>query len=155
MSRPPRLPQSKYVGFVTVSFTLNTKDGITPFQQDACASHVVDQLLQCARRFAVEILAYCVMPDHCHVLARGTEANAQPLTMITRWKQLTGFWYRRQTGQFLWQPGIWDRVFREEDDVSDNIDYILANPVRAGLVTDSGAYKWSGSSRTILRRAGL
>jgi REP element-mobilizing transposase RayT len=150
MSRPRRLSESKYIGHVTISFTIETKDRIAPFGDDTCAAYVVDELLRCAERFDVAIPAYCIMPDHCHVLAKGTSTAAKPLTMIVRWKQQTGYWYRQQTGQFLWRPGLWDRVFRTDDDVGDNVDYILANPVRAGLVADSASYKWSGSSRMSL-----
>ncbi len=34
----------------------------------------------------------------------------------------------------LWQDGYWDRVLRRDQDVVAVSDYIVQNPVRAGLV---------------------
>jgi hypothetical protein len=58
-----------------------------------------------------------------------------------------GYWYRQRTGEYLWQPGYWDRVLRDEDDVLEAVRYIVANPLRAGLVTDLTKYPWVGASR--------
>jgi REP element-mobilizing transposase RayT len=150
MARPPHLADSKYVGFVTVFFTVTTKDNIAAFSDDGLASNAIEQLLQCGRQFNVEIPAYSLLPDHGHVLAIGTAIDTQPLAMVHRWKQLTGYRYRKETGHFLWQPGVWDRVLRDGDDVGETVEYTLLNPVQAGLVRDIADYKWSGSSRMSL-----
>jgi hypothetical protein len=46
-------------------------------------------------------------------------------------------------GSKIWQRSFWDRVTRSSDGLEAVIDYILANPVRAGLVREAGEYPWS------------
>jgi hypothetical protein len=40
----------------------------------------------------------------------------------------------------VWQEESFDRAMRELEDVRGKIEYILCNPVRAGLV--QGPYRW-------------
>lgn len=47
---------------------------------------------------------------------------------------------RRQSKERVWQPGYHDRAVRVEDDVRKMARYIIANPLRAGLVERVGDY---------------
>jgi REP element-mobilizing transposase RayT len=40
----------------------------------------------------------------------------------------------------LWQPGFHDRAIRKEEDLQTVARYIVANPLRAGLVQRIGDY---------------
>lgn len=44
----------------------------------------------------------------------------------------------------FWQRSFWDHALRESECVQDQVDYILDNPVRAGLTTDRESYPFSG-----------
>jgi tRNA U34 5-methylaminomethyl-2-thiouridine-forming methyltransferase MnmC len=46
----------------------------------------------------------------------------------------------------LWQDGFYDHVLRREEDSPAIAAYIVANPVRAGLVKSVTEYSYSGSS---------
>ena len=48
---------------------------------------------------------------------------------VKDWKR----WVARSMG-VVWQPGFFDHRLRGEESVREKADYILANPVRAGLV---------------------
>ncbi len=87
------------------------------------------------------------MPDHVHVLAIGLGERSNTVNTFVRWKQATGYWYRQRTREYLWQAGFWERVLREEDDIAEAVQYIVANPIRAGLVEDLREYQWIGASR--------
>jgi REP element-mobilizing transposase RayT len=43
----------------------------------------------------------------------------------------------------LWQPRTWDRTTRSDSDFANTADYILRNPVAAGLVEDERAWRHS------------
>ena len=98
-----------------------------------------------ARHF--EVIAYCLMPDHLHVLLEGTSVDADLIESVRAWKQRTGYDWKRATGAQLWQPGFHDRILREGDETQHIVRYILYNPVRAGLVATPGEYRWLGSFR--------
>jgi putative transposase len=144
MARPPRLPDFDYIGPHAICFTTCTRSRHHAFLDADVARFAVDQILQIAAAFEIELAAYCVMPDHAHALAIGVHEQSEPLTALVRWKRNMGYWYRQRTGEYLWQPGYWDRVLRDEDDVLEAVRYIVANPLRAGLVTDLTKYPWVG-----------
>lgn len=91
------------------------------------------------------MLAYCVMPDHVHVLVSliGDALLPRWLGDIKRW---TTSQARQRTGvQLRWQPNFYEHVVRSDEDVVELARYILANPVRAGLVASVGEFPFSGS----------
>lgn len=66
--------------------------------------------------------------------------------MVRRWKQATGYeWKHSGHRNALWQAGYFDRILRENDATEAVVRYIVANPLRAGLVTDIRDYALIGS----------
>ena len=47
-----------------------------------------------------------------------------------------------RTGQF-WQHESYDHVIRDQDELNRIINYVLQNPVKAGLVENPEDWKWS------------
>ena len=80
-------------------------------------------------------LAYVVMPDHLHWLMQlGKEV---PLAQSVRAvKSLT----THRLGHPVWQRGFYDHAVRSDEDLQARARYIIANPVRAGLVSSVADY---------------
>jgi hypothetical protein len=53
--------------------------------------------------------------------------------------------YKKEFGRRLWQPFGYEHVLRDDEDVITVARYILANPVRAGLVATVMDYPFLGS----------
>jgi len=100
-----------------------------------------------AEHFEFAILAYVLMPDHAHVLAEAESERSDFPAFVKRFKQTTGFAYRRETGQPLWQPGYHERVLRNDEITEAVVRYILENPIRANLSKDLGEYPFAGSGK--------
>ena len=110
---------------------------------------IVDRVMQQIRRAATvgdfEILAYCFMPDHLHLIAEGTSDDADLQKFMKSWKQATGFEYSKSNaGQRLWQVGFFDHVLRSDESAHRHARYILGNPVRAGLAQSIDEYPLAG-----------
>jgi putative transposase len=103
------------------------------------------ELLRSAAARACEITAYCYMPDHLHLLTTGTSHSTNALHLTTAFRQRSGFWFKSQYDQRLWQDGYFDRILRDEDATADVVSFIVANPVRAGLCARCADYPFSGS----------
>ena len=145
-NRPPRCPEFDYLGQVRYFLTVCVKDRQTVFLDPALARFVNAQFLILARTFGFAVIAYCVMPDHFHALVEGTAADAALKRFMKRWKQATGFQWKRQGHRdCLWQEGYFDHILREGDQPERVARYIIANPVRAGLVEDVRQYPFVGS----------
>ena len=85
------------------------------------------------------------MPDHLHVLAAAESEGSDFRAFVKRFKQTTGFAYRRATQQALWQPGYHERILRGDEATEAVVRYILENPIRAGLAKALGEYRFAGS----------
>lgn len=85
-------------------------------------------------------LAWVVMPDHFHWLI---ELKSSDLGMLMR-RVKSGSALaitRAKNQQFkLWQKGYHDRAIRQESEIIQAARYIIANPIRAGLVKRYGDY---------------
>jgi REP element-mobilizing transposase RayT len=85
-------------------------------------------------------MAWLVMPDHVHwllVLQRGSLS-----ALMRRVKGRSAKQINQLTGRSgkLWQDGFHDRALRREEDVLPAARYIVANSLRAGLVSRVGDY---------------
>jgi REP element-mobilizing transposase RayT len=85
------------------------------------------------------------MPDHVHLLAAGERDDANLQRFIKNAKQYSGFYFKQQTGLALWQRYGFEHVLRDEEDTMKVAHYIIANPVRAGLVNSPSDYPHWGS----------
>ena len=88
-----------------------------------------------------------VMPDHVHVLLAPLGDEDGPFT-ITRIMQTIKGASAHGVNKLLgrrgrvWQEESFDRAVRTEERVGYRLDYMLGNPVRAGLVANPLDYRW-------------
>ena len=145
MGRPPRLQRFKYAGKHSYFLTMCTYGRAQVFRDDEWAGQMIARIRRTARIFDFAILAYCVMPDHVHLLLAGRSAKADLRRFVKRTKQSLGQTYATRTNRRLWQEGYFDRVLRPEESEASITKYIIENPVRAGLVTTAIDYPYMGS----------
>lgn len=69
------------------------------------------------------------------------------LAFIKAAKQFSGYYYKQQYQRQLWQRYGYERVIRDDMERALTIRYVLANPVRAGLVADPRRFRRLGSQK--------
>jgi putative transposase len=141
----PRLSGFSYLGPYAYSITCCTFARLRSFADAETVDAARSQLMRCSRAEGFAVIAYCFMPDHVHLLLEGRSAMSDLPRLIARWKQATGDAHRQATGTALWQGGFYDHVLRAEDDRQAIVRYLIANPIRAGLVLDVRDYRFWGS----------
>ncbi len=85
------------------------------------------------------------MPDHVHKLVHGRTPTADGRRFIHLAKQYSGFYFKQAFNHRLWQRYGRDQFVRNDGDVKTIAQYIIENPVRAGLVTRPEDYPFTGS----------
>jgi REP element-mobilizing transposase RayT len=110
------------------------------------ADEVIAILKESAARARFDLRAYCVMPDHVHVLAVGDAPGSDALRLVQRFKQVTGFRFKELVSGGLWQQSFYDHVLRREEDVPSVARYIIENPMRAGLAEAPRSFLWCGGT---------
>ncbi|HEX7320829.1 MAG TPA: transposase [bacterium] len=93
------------------------------------------------------ICAWCIMPDHLHILFDQSEKGNNILRMIKLIKGRTAFKVNRhhQDKITLWQESFYDHILRKEEEIKEVTYYILNNPVRKHIVKDWQDYPHSWS----------
>jgi len=140
----PRIGSFAYRGPYAYHIILLTQ-GRSPHLADSpLTRRCMDHLKRTAERLGFRLLAFSLMPDHLHALVLGRHEAADLIRFVQRFKQITAFDFKRETGLRLWQQSFYDRALRIEEDVADVAAYILGNPARAGLAVRPGEYALSG-----------
>jgi putative transposase len=121
--------------YLITTVTINRQ----PFFADwHCGRQVVRTLREHEQQATT--LAFVVMPDHLHWLMQLKQGN---LPRLMQQVKATSAWHINQalarTGP-LWQHGYHDHALRKEEDLASIAPYIVANPLRAGLVRQIGDY---------------
>jgi putative transposase len=101
---------------------------------------VVDQFRNAQNLGLANSLAWVVMPDHFHWLIELQQGSLSELMQKT--KSMSTKAVKQRTGRniSLWQRGFHDRALRREEDLVRLARYVVANPLRAGLVEKLGDY---------------
>ncbi|MHC8393655.1 REP-associated tyrosine transposase [Pseudomonas sp. LB3P93] len=120
--------------------TTNTHDR-KPIFKDFTLGRVVVNQFRCAQDQGIaNSLAWVVMPDHFHWLVelqQGSLGDLMQKTKSLSTKAVNQFIGRKDN---LWQKGFHDRALRREEDLVKLARYVVANPLRAGLVEKLGDY---------------
>jgi putative transposase len=102
------------------------------------------------RASGVEVWAWCLMPNHVHLILVPSDADGLRRALARVHRQYAGVIQarRKRTGHF-WQ-GRFGAVVMDEAHFAAALRYVSLNPVRARLVERAQDWRWS-SVRTHLR----
>ncbi|MNI20592.1 Transposase IS200 like protein [compost metagenome] len=88
----------------------------------------------------VTSIAWVVMPDHFHWLVELHSGDLPKLVQATKARSARAINLDREGPTPVWQKGYFDRALRWEEDLKAAARYVIANPLRAGLVDKIGDY---------------
>src|SRR5580704_3449047 len=105
-----------------------------------------DLLAEQTRRAGVEVWAYCLMPNHVHLILTPTRADGLGLAVGEAHRRYTNFINARGrwTGHLF--QSRFASVVLDDAHLICAVRYVSLNPVRAGLVAKPEDWKWSSVS---------
>lgn len=122
----------------------NDKRVIFPELLDYAAFLVL--LREARERFGVDLYAYCLMPNHFHLVVRttGLDQISAYMQFVEREHacDLRHGWRTRGQGH-VFQRRYWSRLVVGESYLLTVMKYVEANPYRAGLIDPSLIWEWS------------
>lgn len=143
--------------------TAVAKDRLPVFRTDTICNLACEALAEARNSGGFLIFAYVIMPDHLHLI---TSQPNNPADILRRVKGITGRrvidylklngfesslkklrheeWKRKHTHS-LWQQEKNVFSIYSEAVFMQKVNYIHANPVRAGLVERTIDYRWSSA----------
>ena len=143
LRRKIRLPRIEYRQGHIFFITIGTHQRHAWFRLHPVLCEQSIELLKNLSQARGSILyAWCVLPDHIHVLVEDDDL----IDFVRLFKgRLTPLARRKEPGRKLWQRSFFDHALRQEESVYRVALYIWENPVRAGIVEEPHEYPWSGS----------
>jgi putative transposase len=149
------------------SLTFSCFRGRAFLSKDRTCTWLVEALAVARDRLHLDLWAYVIMPEHCHVLvfprereysiSRVLQAIKLPVTRraksylgqtapdalrLMRDEQPSG----KLCYRFWQRGGGYDRNLMEPEAIHAEIEYIHANPVRRGLVAAAEQWRWSSAA---------
>jgi putative transposase len=146
MVRPPRLSYPGAAHHITARGVRRADI----FGTDRDYEVFLATLVEAGRRARWSCLAYCLMPNHFHLLVGGVRTAELSSGM----QFLNGTYASRyniaheRTGH-VFQGRFHDELVRRHDHLLETIRYIALNPVRAGLVPRPELWRWSSYGGTV------
>ncbi len=127
------------------SITLDVRGRQPWFESRRLAAVAVAELRDLAVTTQVPVYAYCVMPDHVH-LVLGDSPACDLLTFVWRFKRrLQRAAWESGVRERLWSASFRGHVVRHEEQLRQVASEVLENPVRRGLARHWKEYPYVGS----------
>jgi REP element-mobilizing transposase RayT len=119
------------------------------FIDDADAAHFLEVLAEAVMRYDLVCYAYCLMPNHYHLLVETRQAR-----LSAGMRHLNGVfaqWWNRRHDHVghVFQGRFKSQLVGEEAYFLAVCRYITLNPVRAGLVEDPLEWRWSSHGAVV------
>lgn len=130
--RKGRHSEIGYVYHIVFS-TINRSPILNDFHN---ARIIIKQLMDSDNNSRTETLSFCVMPDHVHWLFKLNKGT------LSKNIQRVKANYTRQFSQKIWNKGFYDHAIRSDESLINVARYIVANPLRAGLVESVKDYSY-------------
>ena len=106
----------------------------------------LDLMAEWCSRYQVEVWAYCLMPNHVHLIAVPESAECLRRAVGEAHRRYT----RRINFRHQWRGHLWQGRFAsfplDENYLLLAARYVELNPVRAGLIKQPQDYPWSSAA---------
>ena len=125
------------------ALTFCVRNRMPAFKVPVAAFQIIEALKRSAALGYCQSLAWVVMPDHIHWLVTLSE-HCSLSSLVSATKGTASRGLRRHTNlrMPIWQPGYYDHRLRAEEDLVRQARYLIANPLRAGLVNNLADYPY-------------
>ncbi len=139
------LPEDAALRRRLIDAQLDLCEGATPLKDGQAAEIVAKSLLHFDSA-KYRLYAWCVMPNHVHVVLE-VLAAFQLGAIVRSWKSFSAAQISHAGGRNgpFWAKDYFDRYMRSEADLMRTIAYVEQNPVKAGLVGEPAAWPWSSA----------
>ena len=135
-----------YVAGGTYFLTLVTHERRPMFNSELSIQKFFDGVDKVQNYHPFDLLAYCVLPDHIHLLLKLPYGDCDYSTRIKEIKRKTTLLIRnsqKEPNLTVWQNRFWEHTIRDLEDLQNHADYIHYNPVKHGYCGNLKDWKWS------------
>lgn len=124
------------------------------FADDWDKRHVIHLLADATTKQGWEVMAYCVMDNHYHLVVRTPMQNLSEGMHMINGCYGEGYNARHEHRGHVFQGRFFSVAFASDAHLLEACRYTVLNPVRAGLVASPAEWQWSSYGASALGRRG-
>jgi putative transposase len=102
-----------------------------------------------AHRYGWQLLGYCLMTNHFHLLVLTPDANVSAGMQYLNGRYAQWFNWRHGFEGHVVERRFYSELVETEEHLMALARYIVLNPVRAGLCKSAGEWRWSSYRATV------
>ncbi|MGH9684707.1 MAG: transposase [Candidatus Acidiferrales bacterium] len=110
-----RLAAEHYKGRGRYFLTFCCESRRQVFRDPVAAVWLLRRLREIADADLFLLHAWCLMPDHLHILIEGLSEKCAALAFAAKFKQMTGYEGKPMTGANIWQGRFYDHILRTQE----------------------------------------
>lgn len=120
----------------------------TVFRKPADYDAFVELLTEAQERMPMRLLAWCLMPNHFHlVLWPRADGDLSRYMMWLMTAQVRRYHHHYRSSGHIWQGRFKSFPIQEDEHLLTVLRYVERNPLRANLVTKAQNWLWSSAAR--------
>jgi putative transposase len=148
----PRIKRGLIDGFIY--HILNRGNGRQMvFHKERDYQVFVNLMRQGKKLHPLNILAYCLMPNHFHIVVK--TIRAEELSRFMQWvmtSHVRRYHAHHKTSGHVWQGRFKSFAIQADEHLIMALRYVESNPIRAGLVKSAEGWGWSSHLERISRK---
>ena len=126
----------------------NGKQKVFHKEQDYAA--FIKLMSEAKKRYPLKIFAYCLMPNHFHLVLMPEEAiNLSKWMHWLMTSHVRRYHKHYETSGHIWQGRFKSSLIQQDEHLLIVLRYVEGNPVRAGLVSFAKEWQWSSHNERI------
>lgn len=147
------MTQKHYAQNGTFHVTTNAKGKLPLLTLNGVPELLIDNLMMTRSVQKAEVYAFCILPNHMHILMRPGERGLSDFMRSFKCnssldiRRLLRSGGPRASGtvckDIFWKKGFYDKRIRDANQRSNALSYIKYNAVKDGLVNDIDHWSWS------------
>lgn len=112
------------------------------FSDHACATILAEELHRLANDGSIDPMTWVVMPDHLHWLFALRKGSLGGCMHLLKGRSANAINRAHGRSGPVWQAGYFDHAIRNGESLRRHAQYMIENPIRAGLVAEITAYPY-------------
>lgn len=124
---------------------LNTSSYLPKYLSDERIAKICQRTIRYYDENQYKLICYCIMPNHVHLIFKLIPNNKGIAKIMQSIKRTSANESNKVLGRegIFWQGESFDRLIRDDTELYFTINYVIENPVKAGLIDNWEKWRYT------------
>jgi len=130
-------------------------EGRNIFKSDINKKFILHLIFENAKIFNINILAYCIMDNHYHLILQNTSNRMKDFMRVVNGTFASYYRFKDNSKGYVFQDRYHSRLIQNLEYLKMAITYVLLNPLRAHLIQNPFDYAYSSIGEYYKKEASI